>query len=577
MMISFFALIVAYLSPKHRKVCYGIAVIGFLISVGIAVGQDIAEYGDPHRNPKLSVIRNTLGVFFFQFPVMLIMLGIAFLAYKFFFNKGGGIFGALGSQQASDTHGSARWATDNEIAQLAKPANTELSQGALDLAPFNESYLELPRSIVTRHLMVFGPSGAGKSRSIFMPNLIESNGQSFASTDPKGELYKISSGYHQIVRRYAPTEPHASECFNWIPRCSDIRIAQKIGTALASQKSHSTDPFWTDAESALYAALFAHTATLQAPTPATALNLLTELETKELIATLSNSPSRVARQMIGVFKKAGEKVQGSVLIAAANRMMFLSDEAVAKFTSSSTTGADFKEMRRHPIGVYFVIPESDTSRLQGLITMFFTLMLHDLKEEQPEVNYQVPCTIFFDEFANVGSIPNFATEITVCRGRDIAFVLGVQSVSQIEALYGRENARTIIENCQTRIALAGLGFESAREVSQALGKQTIVTQSRSVTPTGLIQTSVTNSASESARDLLTPDEVRQIGEREMIVISTNRRPMWLHTWFELRQPNPAPARALAKVIEQRFEDNGSSYKTKPLNDDDFLEPPPLVI
>jgi type IV secretory pathway TraG/TraD family ATPase VirD4 len=150
-------------------------------------------------------------------------------------------------------------------------------------------------------------------------------------------------------------------------------------------------------------------------------------------------------------------------------------------------------------------------------------------------------------------------------------------VSQIEALYGKENARTIIENCQTRIALAGLGFESAREVSQALGKQTIVTQSRSVTPTGLIQTSVTNSASESARDLLTPDEVRQIGEREMIVISTNRRPMWLHTWFELRQPNPAPARALAKVIEQRFEDNGSSYKTKPLNDDDFLEPPPLVI
>ncbi len=476
--------------------------------------------------------------------------------------------------KARETYGSARWANKKEIAELQKPAGSKLSHGALNLAPFRDGFLELPREIATRHLMIFGPSGAGKSRSLFMPNLIESNGQSFAVTDPKGELYNISSSYHQVVRRYAPTEPNASECFNWIPRCSDIRIAQKLGLALATQKTSNADPFWEHAETALYAALFAHTSTLENPTPATALNLLTELDTKDLINILTNSQSRAARQMVGVFKKAGEKLQGSILIAAANKMMFLADDTVARFTSSSIVGTNFQEMRRHPVGVYFVLPEGDTARLQGLITMFFSLMLHDLKEEQQEVNYNVPCTIFFDEFS-VAKIANFENEVTLCRGRDIAFVLGVQSTSQIEALYGKENARTIMENCQTKIALAGLGFESAQEVSKALGQQTIKTASRSITPTGLLQASRTNSFSEAARYLLTPDEVRQIDAREMIVVSTNRRPMRLRCWFEQRNPNPTPARALGQVIEQRFEGTDNGYKGQPPNDD--IEPPKLII
>jgi type IV secretion system protein VirD4 len=408
-----------------------------------------------------------------------------------------------------------------------------------------------------------------------MPNLIEAN-TSFGCLDPKSELWNISSNYHQVARRYAPIEPHASECFNWIPRCSDIRIAQKLGTALANQQNKHTDRFWLDAETALFAALFAHVATLEASTPATALNMMTELSTKELLNTLNNSPSRAARRMVGAFRKAGEKVQGSVLIAAANQLMFLADEKVARFTSAKTVGADFKEMRRHPVGVYFVVPESDVARLQGLVTIFFTLMLHDLKEDQPQINYQIPCTLFFDEFSNF-TIPNFQTEVTVCRGRDIAFVLGIQSLSQIEALYGRENGRTILENCQTKIALAGLGLESAREVSAALGKSTIPISGKSITPQSLLHKNITTSHNESGRDLLTPDEVRQIGEREMIVISTNLRPMRLSTWFETRPPNPAPTQSLGEVIKQRFESLSRGRETtRPVEDDGFLDPLPLV-
>ncbi len=484
---------------------------------------------------------------------------------------------SLFSGRVSATHGSARWANSQEIARLSKPAGAPLSQGAINLAPFNNGYLELNRRAVTRHLCVFGPSGSGKSRSVFMPNLIESgnNGVSVVCTDPKGELWNVSSGYHQVTKRYAPIEPGASECFNFIPRCSDIRIAQKLGTALASQGSSHTDRFWIEANAAFFSALFAHTSTLEAPTPATALNLMTELKTKELINTLSASPSRAARQMVGVFRKAGEKVQGSILIAAANSLMFLADSKVARFTSASTIGANFQDLRRHPVALYFVLPESDSARLQGLSTIFFTLLLHDLKEEQLAINYQVPVTIFLDEFANVGRLPAFSSEITVCRSRDISFVLGIQSFSQIEALYGKENAQTILENCQTRIALSGLGFESAREVSQVLGKQTIATQSHSRTPQGFLHHSITINRGESDRDLLTPDEVRQIGEREMIVVTTNQRPMLLQTWFEMRAKEPAPTQSLGQAIEQRFESDRSHAQQTP-DDNDKLEPLPRI-
>ncbi len=77
----------------------------------------------------------------------------------------------ISNTNTSITHGSARWANEQEIKQLAKSAGIPLSLGALNLAPFKGGYLELPRRVVTRHVCVFGASGSGKSRGLIMPGL----------------------------------------------------------------------------------------------------------------------------------------------------------------------------------------------------------------------------------------------------------------------------------------------------------------------------------------------------------------------------------------------------------------------
>src|ERR1044071_4814428 len=97
-------------------------------------------------------------------------------------------------------------------------------------------------------------------------------------------------------------------------------------------------------------------------------------------------------------------------------------------------------------------------------------------EEMAEGEPETPITMMLDEFANIGTIPDFATIISLARGRGVAIWLGIQSLTQLEARYGKANAQTILSNCATKIALHGLDVQTAEYVSRMLGDTTIVAQ-----------------------------------------------------------------------------------------------------
>jgi type IV secretory pathway TraG/TraD family ATPase VirD4 len=164
-----------------------------------------------------------------------------------------------------DAHGSAGFASPQTQHDLRKPSQTSLPPGGLYLGGcdnFGGDYIALPRDITTLHTMVLGPTGSGKSRSLIMPNIAWINQASFFCTDPKGELWDMTSGNLQqigmTVRRYAPTEPDASECFNWIPLCRDNpRLADNLARAIIeSGQTKNTQQFWIDGEAAILSAIF---------------------------------------------------------------------------------------------------------------------------------------------------------------------------------------------------------------------------------------------------------------------------------------------------------------------------------
>ncbi len=386
----------------------------------------------------------------------------------------------------------------------------------------------LPREAAAQHGVIIGGSGTGKSRGFFLPNAAAARGTSLVCTDPKGELWRHTSGFHDEAVRFAPAEPDRSACFNWIPLCREARTAELCARAIVeSGNTQKTEQAWLDLEAAFLSALFSHAAYLPEPTPLTAYRLFTRQSQEDLIEELLNSPSEVAQEQAQIFQQTQEKMRGSIVPVVAARLQFLRDEAVARFTSASFAAPDFSHLRERAIAVYWCLREQDIARLRPLTSVFFSLLLEQIAQDGAGV---VPVVMLLDEFANIGVIPHFETTISIARGRGVSLWLGVQSLSQLSARYGKDNAQTILTNCGTRIALHGLDVETAEYLSRTLGEGTVTSKRRSsLRLFGLLPSpNVTIADQETKRSLLTPDEVRRIRTKEAIAVVGNLRP-WLLT------------------------------------------------
>ena len=436
----------------------------------------------------------------------------------------------------STVHGSAAWSPPGDDLKQALKPSQPLPPGAVFLAPQSKAnpnhYLAVPRPIALRHGIILGGSGTGKSRGYFLPTLAWSEGTSFIATDIKSELWDNTSGAHKTAYRFAPLDPDASVCFNFLALCKDPRIAELVADAIVSNKESKGDPFWAESEAMVITALVSHVAHTATPTPAAAYDLFTLTDFDDLLDIFRQSPSVVARRQAVLFalSKDGKSstAREGIRTGVVRSLKWLEDPRIRRFTSASKTPPNFASLRSTPQALYWCMPELDMTRLRKLTSIFFTLVLEQLGRAEGDV----PVTMMLDEFGNMGVIPDFPRIITLARGRGISFWLGLQELSQLDESYKREGRRTILGSCATKIILSGADLEIAEYVSRSLGTTTIMQSNTSVTKTKHGKSSTT-SPHLHGRSLMTPDEVRQIDENTAIVIMSNRPP--LHTlkmWFD---------------------------------------------
>jgi type IV secretion system protein VirD4 len=478
---------------------------------------------------------------YFTFPLIV----LAILAWKF------NIFSSFrrGKKQIDTEKGSAHFAERGEISKFLKPMDAATEAGTLLIGKWNEKSLVrlknkffiLPRKLTTRHTLIAAPSGAGKSRTLFLPNLSITQKVSFIATDPKSELFNLTSAAQLNPIRFAPTDPDRSNCFNWIPLCKDVRTAKRCAEAIINaQATGKADPFWSNSEQNLLTAIFIHTAGTETPTPAHAYEILTS-GTVSLSNVLINSHSETAQRAGRSFTEADTKIQTGVSQGLIGKLQFLDDPDVRRFTSSSIKPFSFKNLRHKPTQIYWCLRQSDVVELQPLTALFFNLAILQLIDEQGET----PVNFYFDEFANIGKLNNFEKDITLLRGQNIAVVAGLQSKSQLASIYGRDNANTIIENFNNKIILAGLQSDTAKDFAEMLGKFTFTdirtSAGKSSSPNSFFGSHSSNeSYYTSERALLTADELRRLPENNLILISTNMPPVYLETnFFTGDKPNAA--------------------------------------
>jgi len=435
---------------------------------------------------------------------------------------------SMSRQRVSVDYGSAGFAKTAEMADLLLPQKTALPLGGILLGRQGNSQVVLPLPSTSQHGVIVGGSGTGKSYSFFLPNVAATSDLSCVVTDPKSELWHFTSGVFRRATRFAPNEPEASACFNWIPLCRDARIAELCARAVVEAgATERQEPPWPDLEAAFLSALFAHASTLSVPTPLTAYQLFTRLEPQKLLDAFLISQSPVAREQAIIFQQTNERMRGSIIPVVASKLQCLRDPRVQRFTSASLAAPDFGRLRTMPEVLYWCVPEQDMVRLRPLSSLFFSLLLEQLAAEKESAGSFLPVNVFLDEFANIGVIPHFETTISLARGRGVRLWLGIQSLSQLETRYGKPAAQTILTNCSTKMALSGLDVETAQYFSRSLGEKTQASPRRTWQKRrfSLFSTGTSDTTQEHSRWLMTPDEIRRLGDRELLVITGNRRPM----------------------------------------------------
>lgn len=397
-------------------------------------------------------------------------------------------------------YGSARWGRPDDIRPYVDPVfenNVILTQ--TERLTMNSRPKD-PKTARNKNVLVIGGSGSGKTRFWLKPNLMQCTSKtyptSFVVTDPKGSIVVECgnllrrNGYRiKIMNTINFKKSHHYNPFAYIHSEKDIL---KLVTCLISNtkgEGKTGDDFWVKAETLLYTALIAYIH-YEAPEEeqnfSTLLEFLNSMEVREDDEEFQNpvdlifeelektKPNSFAGRQYRLYKLAAGKTAKSILISCGARLAPFDIAELRSMTAYDELELDTLGDRK--TALFFIMSDTDDT-FNFLISMAYTQLFNLLCEKADDVYggrlpIHVRCLI--DEAANIGQIPRLEKLMATIRSREISACLVLQAQSQLKALY-KDNADTIIGNMDSRIFLGGSEPTTLKELSQALGKETIDT------------------------------------------------------------------------------------------------------
>ena len=476
-----------------------------------------------------------------------------------------------------EEHGSARWGDARQICK--KYSKKPYSQNILLTQNFRIS-LDTHKHRRCLNILVVGGSGAGKSRGFALPNIMQCC-CSMVITDPKAELLRKTGGLLEKqgyeVRVFDLINPDTSFCYNPFEYVHDdkdvLRLISNLIQNTTPKGSQSSDPFWEKSETALLQALMLyllHEAPPEEQNFAMIMEMLGSAQVKEededyespldiLFDRLEmRDPDSIAVKQYHIYKQAAGKTAKSILISVGVRLAAFNLPQIAKLTN--TDELDLSSMGERKVALFCCIPDADTS-LNYLVGMIYSQLFQTLYYMADRVHggaLPVPVNCIMDEFPNV-SLPNeFEKILATCRSRSIYCSIIIQNMSQLKALF-KDSWESLVGNCDEFLYLGGNEKETHKYVSELLGKETIDTNTYGQTK-GKSGSYSTN-FQQSGRELLQPDEVRMLDNKNALLFIRGERPILDAKYDLMKHPNI-----------QYTEDGGAgpfNYAKAPLAHDDF--------
>lgn len=390
-------------------------------------------------------------------------------------------------------YGSARWGNAVDIRPFVDPVfqnNVILTQTErlmMSNRPKN------PKNARNKNALIVGGSGSGKTRFWLKPNLMQCH-SSYVVTDPKGSIvvecgkllqregYKI-----KILNTINFKKSMHYNPFAYIR--SEKDILKLVTTLIANTKGEGKagDDFWVKAETLLYTALIGYIY-FEAPEHeqnfSTLIEFINASEVREddedfqnpvdlMFAQLEEKdPQHFAVRQYKKYKLAAGKTAKSILISCGARLAPFDIKELRELTAYDEMELDTLGDRK--TALFIIISDTDDT-FNFLVSMAYTQLFNLLCDKADDVyggRLPVHVRCLIDEAANIGQIPKLEKLMATIRSREISACLVLQAQSQLKALY-KDNADTIIGNCDSMIFLGGKEKTTLKDLSETLGKETI--------------------------------------------------------------------------------------------------------
>lgn len=344
---------------------------------------------------------------------------------------------------------------------------------------------------LNNNVLGIGGSGSGKTMSLTEPRLLQTTKTSLIVTLTKR---RIVPKYTPLFRKRGYTildlnfvSPSQSNCsydpLAYVNSYADITfLARSIVKADPQKDKSIADPYWDEAATSLLSAEIAYVLmTANDPTFADVLTLHDTLVIEErgnvLHTSLDSAFEQLAEKEPNCFAVSCWKSFNNLPIKTAGCVYGTLNTTIDTIFSpelremmATKRNVDFEQLASEK-AILFVTTSAVNPALHCFVNMFYAQafkQLFEFAEKQPNGVLPIPVHVLCDDFATGSRVLNFPEYISIFREKGISVTLLLQSESQLEQMYGPDNAVTIINNCDSYVYFGGMDLHTAKNISLRL-------------------------------------------------------------------------------------------------------------
>lgn len=439
-------------------------------------------------------------------------------------------------EQKSGVHGTARWATKQELVQkeYLKPYDKITTPIFGKWAKPESRGLYLTNG-PHPHTLVAAPTRAGKGVGVVIPTMLTHDGSSIV-LDVKGELYE-STARARIARgdkiiKFSPLDMEGrTHRFN--PIDDIVRVpperrfveARRLAVSLIVSKGKGGEGFIDGARDLFVAGVLA-CIERSTPTIGAVYDLFSQPGEKfKLFAQLAeDTKSKEAQQIFDNMAGNDQKILTSYTSVLGDGGLNLWADQLVK---NATAASDFsiQDLRRDPTAVFIIVSPNDIEVLAPLVRLLFQQTVGILQRTLPEKDETFEVLFLLDEFKHLGKMEAIETAITTIAGYGGRFMFVIQTLSALTENYGQSGKENFLGNTGLQVFMATTDAETPEYISKAIGEYTRTSRSKSWNSFEYMKSNVQER--EEGTKLIRPEQIRLLDERKQIILIKGEPPVMI--------------------------------------------------